>query len=223
MFSILYLIFVHPIELVIKIILETALKITGSYGFSLIIVSLVISIVTHPLYKIAEHLKNKEKRNRDKMQPMIDDLKSVYKGYELHLYLNALYRQHKYHPLQALQSSLGLLIQIPFFIAAYHFLSSFELLNGASFWIFNDLGNPDGLIKISGLNINILPVIMTVFNLSGAWYYGKNSSLNERIQMYLVAFLFLILLYHSPSGLLIYWTCNNFFTFIKYLVNYYIK
>ncbi len=218
MFHVIYLVFIYPIEFIIKTILETAYNFTGNYGFSLIILSICISLILLPFYRFTEYLQNRERKVRNKMQSQIDDLKSVYKGYEQHLYLKALYRQNNYHPLLALQASLGLLIQLPFFIAAYHFISGYELLNGVVFWIFRDLGNPDGLIETAGMNINIMPAVMIFFNLSGAYYYGKNLSSNEKYQMYFVALLFFILLYNSPAGLLIYWTCNNIFSFIKYII-----
>ena len=79
------------------------------------------------------------------------------------------YRQNNYHPLYVLRSSLSILIEIPFFIAAYHYLSHCELLMGAHWLIFKDLGSPDELIKFSIgsklLIINVLPILMTLINL----------------------------------------------------------
>ena len=40
------------------------------------------------------------------------------------------YRQNNYSPTNALRGSVSLLLEIPFFIAAYHFLSNLELLRG---------------------------------------------------------------------------------------------
>jgi membrane protein insertase Oxa1/YidC/SpoIIIJ len=40
----------------------------------------------------------------------------------------------------------------------------------------------------------------------------------ETINIYLIAVLFLVILYGSPSGLLLYWTCNNVFSLFKSIV-----
>ena len=49
-----------------------------------------------------------------------------------------------------LRSSFGLLIQVPFFIAAYAYLSHLEVLRGTSFLFIRDLGAPDALLKLGG-------------------------------------------------------------------------
>ncbi len=217
MLSVLYLIFIYPIEFIITWIIEFTFSITGSYGVSIIIVSLIISAVTLPLYHLANKMQVKERDIRRKMAPAINDLKKVYKGYELHLYIKTLYRQNNYHPVYSLRSSMGLLLQVPFFIAAYHLLSSYEPIKGVSFMFFSDLGKPDSLISISSLSINVLPFIMTAFSLLAGHVYGKNLTANERLQMYFISLLFFVLLYNSPSGLLIYWTCNNIFNYLKHI------
>ena len=218
MVSILYTLFIFPIEIFLKFVLETSLMVVESYGAALIVMSAVVSLILWPLYIIAERLQEKERMIRKKMQPHIDDLKSVYRGYDLHLYTKALYRQYNYHPLSSLRSSLGLLIQLPFFIAAYYFLSHYEALNGVGFGFINNLGLPDGVIRIAGLQLNLLPFVMTAFNLAGAYFYGRNLSRKDSIQMYVVAAIFFVLLYNAPSGLLIYWICNNIFSFTRYLI-----
>ena len=63
--------------------------------------------------------------------------------------LSTYYRQNYYHPVYALRSTFGLLIQIPFFIAAYSYLSHLEILHGASFLFIQDLGKLDGLLSVS--------------------------------------------------------------------------
>jgi len=116
----------------------------------------------------------------------------------------------------ALRSTLSLLIQIPFFIAAYHFLSSLESLKGASFLFINDLGSPDAL-----LSFNVLPVIMTVINLISGYIYAKDYDLKEKLQLFGMSAIFLILLYNSPSALVLYWTFNNIFSLIKNIIHRY--
>jgi membrane protein insertase Oxa1/YidC/SpoIIIJ len=63
--------------------------------------------------------------------------------------LSAYYRQNHYHPVYAMRNTFSLLIQVPFFIAAYSFLSHLDALKGAHFLFISDMGAPDGLVKIS--------------------------------------------------------------------------
>jgi hypothetical protein len=105
-------------------------------------------------------------------------------------------------------------LQIPFFIAAYQFLEGFNPLAGVSFGLIKDLSLPDALLD----SINLLPIAMTVVNLVTAYFYARNGNGSELKQMLVVAFLFLVLLYKLPSGLVLYWTMNNVFSFIRLFV-----
>jgi membrane protein insertase Oxa1/YidC/SpoIIIJ len=60
-------------------------------------------------------------------------IRQAFKGDEQHMILSTYYRQNHYHPIYALRSSFGILIQVPFFIAAYQYISHLEALQGASF------------------------------------------------------------------------------------------
>jgi len=66
--------------------------------------------------------------------------------------LSAYYRQNNYHPLYYFRGMLGRLFQIPFFIAAYHFLSELALLQGSCFLFLNNLGKPDALLNLYRLS-----------------------------------------------------------------------
>ena len=68
--------------------------------------------------------------------------------------LQTYYRQNNYKPTDALKGSVSLLLQIPFFMAAYNFLSTLSELQGKDFGPIKDLGSPDGLLVIGGIAIN---------------------------------------------------------------------
>ena len=132
--------------------------------------------------------------------------------------LNAYYRENNYSPLYALNGSISLLLEIPFFIAAYHFLSHLEVLRGASFSLIKDLGGPDGLLVFGtggGIKLNFLPILMTSINCVSSAIYLKGFPIKDKIQTYGMALIFLVLLYNSLSGLVVYWTCNNIFSLGK--------
>lgn len=213
-----YSIFLNPFVKIIETIFLWNVNIFENLGFSLVILSLVISILLLPLYYIAEKIERKEKLIQKQMEPKINELKSVYKGYELHLYIKNVHRLNKYRPIYSIRSLLSLLIQIPFFLAAYSFLSSYVGFEGVSLLRIANLANPDSLIKIGKTTINLLPFLMTAFNLAAGYVYSKDSKDSEKITIILIAALFLIVLYNSPASLLIYWTFNNVFSLIKNIV-----
>ena len=131
--------------------------------------------------------------------------------------LQTYYRQNNYKPSSILKGSVSLLLEIPFFIAAYNFLSHAGVLNGFSFGPFVDMGKPDGLIKIAGLSINLLPILMTTINIISSMIYTKGLPTSSKVQLYGMAGIFLILLYNSPAALVFYWTLNNLFSLVKNL------
>ena len=168
-----------------------------------------------PFYYRADKIRKEEEKKISEIKPYVDKIKKNFKGDELFFMLQTLYRQHNYNPIMALRNSFSLLLQIPFFIAAYHFFSNLELLNGYSWGPIQDFSKPDMLINFNGLSINLLPIIMTVVNIISCEVYLKTKTLRARIQPYSFALLFLVLLYNSPSALVLYWTSNNFFYLLK--------
>ena len=213
--KILYLIFIYPIELLIELVFQLSYWRWENCGISLAAVSLAVSFLSLPLYMIAERWQQKERDIQKAFKSEIDEIKAVFKGDERYMILSTFYRQNHYHPVMALRSSISLMIQVPFFIAAYVYLSNLEMLKGQSLWFIKDLGSPDQLFSINGFPVNILPIAMTVINIIASAVYVKGFAFKEKLQLYGMAALFLVLLYNSPAGLVFYWTLNNVFSLCK--------
>ena len=220
----LYNIIIAPIEMIVEWAFSFIYNRFSSLNviYSVIGVSLVINFLALPLYNIADKLQEKERNISRALEPRVKRIKKAFKGDEQFMMISEYYRQNNYHPLYVLRSSLSILIEIPFFIAAYHYLSHCELLMGAHWLIFKDLGSPDELIKFSIgsklIIINVLPILMTLINFISGAIYCKEAPLREKLQLYGVAIVFLALLYKSPSGLVIYWILNNIFSLFKNIV-----
>jgi len=177
------------------------------------------------LYFEAEKWQNIERAIHEKLSVKAAKIKAVFHGDERYMILSSFYRQNHYHPIYSLRSSIGLFLQIPFFIAAYSYLSKLDTLVGIPFMGISDLGAPDGLLRFEIkhnllFTVNILPVIMTIVNFAASVFYLKNLntsfySVKEKIQLFGIAIIFLVLLYNSPSSLVLYWTFNNIFSLIK--------
>jgi YidC/Oxa1 family membrane protein insertase len=192
-------------------------------GFSIIGVSLAVTFLCLPLYIIVEKWQHIERETMRRLKPKINDIKAVFKGDEQYMLLSTFYRQNHYHPLYTLRNSFGILIQIPFFIAAYTFLSHMEVLRGASFFFIRSLEEPDRLLTIGSVSFNILPLVMTIINCIAGAIYTRNLYAKDKIQIYGMAAVFLVLLYNSPSGLVLYWTMNNVFSLIKNIFSFFKK
>ena len=216
MLNFLYMIFIYPVYMFVEFIFFLANNITDDYiGFSIVLLSVAVNVICLPIYNVAEKWQEKERAIQKQLKPKIADIKAVFSGDERYMILSAYYRQNHYHPVYAMRGMFALLIQIPFFIAAYKLLSGLPMMNNASFWFLKDLSNPDGLLHFAGMHINILPIVMTLINIIASVIYSKGFGIKEKLQLYITAAVFLILLYNSPSGLVFYWTLNNVFSLFK--------
>ena len=214
--SMLYTLIVGPLELLFDVVYAFTYRMVGQNpGPAIIFLSLVINILVLPLYKRADAMQEEERQQSLRMKPVLDHIRASFKGDERFMIQQAYYRLTNYKPYFVLKSSLSLLLEIPFFIAAYRFLSGLLLLQGQSFGPISDLGSPDGLIRFAGLSINLLPVLMTAINLLSGAIYTRGMPLKSKLQLYGMALIFLVLLYDSPSGLVFYWTLNNLFSLGK--------
>ena len=208
-----------PLELLFEVIYGVAFHIVdGNAGAAVIPLSLCLNFLLLPLYNRADAIQKAEREREQLMSPGVDHINRVFKGDERYMMLQAYYRLHFYKPVYALRSSLPLLLEIPFFVAAYHFLSNLADFRDTPFGPLSNLAAPDGLLKLGGLSVNLLPILMTAVNIVSSRIYAKDLSRKDKLQLYGMALIFLVLLYNSPSGLVFYWTLNNVFSLFKNIV-----
>ena len=214
-FSILYTLIIQPLAFVFEVIFSVANKLTYHPGLSIIVLSLIMNFLVLPLYKRADDMQEKQRLKEESLKKGIDHIKKSFSGDERMMILQTYYRQNNYKPTDALNGSISLLLEVPFFLAAYDFLSHLALLEGVSLGPIANLGQPDAMFVIGGLTINVLPVLMTVVNIISSAIYLKGFPLKTKIQLYAMAIFFLVFLYDSPAGLVFYWTLNNVFSLVK--------
>ena len=215
MLTILYNVIITPLVYLIEFVYAVLNRFFVNPGLSIVGVSLAVNFLSLPLYRRADLIQEEERAKQASMAKWVDHIKAHFKGDEQYMMLSTYYRQQGYKPTQALRSSLSLLLQIPFFMAAYNYLSSLGDLEGTRFLFINDLSRPDSLITIGGFAINVLPIAMTLLNCAATYVYTKGLPLRDKIQAYGLAAIFLVLLYDSPAGLVFYWTCNQVFSLVK--------
>ncbi len=220
MLTFFYTLIIFPIETVISIFYWIFIKMFEIHGIAIICLSITVNLISLPLYNVAEKWQQRERNIQARLKRKLEDIKAVFKGAERHMIIRTYYRQNNYHPFYSLRNILGLAIQVPFFIAAYHMLSHLPMtLKTSSYYFITDLRIEDQLFTIWGISINLLPIIMTAINLLSVFVYSEKLQKKEKNQLLLMALLFLVLLYKSPSGLVLYWTMNNVISLIKNIIN----
>ena len=217
--DILYQLIISPITLMLQGVYSLSYHFLQSCGASIFPLSLVVNLLLLPFYKRADAIQKEERDRQNAMEPFVDHIKKTFKGDERYMMLQTFYRQNNYKPVYALRSSVALLLEVPFFIAAFYFLSNLQDMKFAEFGILSNLGSPDALISVGNIRINVLPVLMTLINVISSEIYAKGMKLKEKLQLHGMALIFLVLLYNSPSGLVLYWTLNNVFSLVKNIVS----
>ncbi len=169
----------------------------GNWGWSIILLTILIKLVFFPLstasYKSMARMKE--------VQPRLMAMKEQYKGdpQKLNQAMMEMYRKEKINPLGG---CFPVLIQIPVFISLYWVLLSSVEMRGAPWilWI-HDLSIPDPYY--------ILPVIMAV---SMFVQTKLNPTPPDPIQAKVVMYMpivFSIMFFFFPAGLVLYWVVNN--------------
>lgn len=210
-----YTLFIGPLQLLFEFVFSLVYRHFNNPGFSIVFLSLIVNLLVLPLYRRADKMQSEERDLEVKLQPGVDHIKATFTGDERFMMLQTFYRQNNYKPISALKGAGTLFLEIPFFIAAYNFLSGLLLLQGASFGPIKDLSLPDGLLSFGNISVNLLPILMTLINVGSSIIYLRGFPLKSKIQTYGLALFFLIFLYNSPSGLVFYWTLNNLFSLGK--------
>ncbi len=181
-------------------------------GWALIAFGLVLNLVLTPVYFQMEKAGREYTRARARVEEEVARIRAHYRGRERYYYIRTVHRHYGFRPLTVVFTSGDLYLQILVFATVYRFISGLDALSGASFLAIPDLSRPEGLLW----GIHLLPILMTMANVLSAITYGGGKA--KRRQAFVLAAFFLVLLYRSPSGLVLYWTTNNVFSLIRNLL-----
>jgi len=189
---------------------------------AIIALAICVKILLLPLAAVADRLQEQVNAAQARLQPGIDAIKTAHRGEERARQTLALYREAGVHPLYALKSLAGFLIQIPVFIAVFDMLAEdFDLYRVSFLWI-QDLSRPDALLRLPGClpffgcDLNLLPFLMSGASLAALLRFGSavlTPALARRQRRNLIGMtgLFFLLFYTFPAGMVLYWTSTNAF------------
>lgn len=180
-----------------------AYGVLGNYGWAIVLVTIVISILLAPL----KHYSYVSIRGMQKISPQVKRIQEKYRGYkptdpkrrEMNAEMAGLYKEHGVSPIGG---CLPMVLMIPFFFAFYRLLVVSVELRHAPFlgWV-QDLSREDPYF--------ILPILMGVSQLV---MQKMSATQAEGIQakiMMLMPVVFTLILAWAPAGLVLYWFSNN--------------
>ncbi|WP_104412335.1 membrane protein insertase YidC [Malaciobacter marinus] len=191
------------------IFLQYIHNIVGNWGWTIVIVTILIKLVLYPLSYKGMVSMNKLKE----LAPKIKEIQEKYKDdkQKASMHMMELYKKHGANPMGG---CLPIILQIPVFFAIYRVLLNAIELKGSEWilWI-HDLAEMDPYF--------VLPILMG----ASMWLQQRitpNTMQDEMqrkiFQMLPIVFTFFFLWF--PAGLTLYWFVNNVFTIAQqYTIN----
>ena len=110
-----------------------------------------------------------------------------------------------------------LALQILFFVAVYRHFNQQLSIGEIHFGLVPALGQPDGLIRIGGTGINVLPVAAAALYLAAGMLRTKKLSLPHRLCCAAVIIGAAVFLYDKPASLNYFWAAGGIFALIREL------
>lgn len=217
----------EPFAKFLFVLLNFFYFITGSWGFSIILLTLALRIMLWPLnaWSAKSMIKMKE------VTPLVQKLQEKYKNDPKKLQLETmnLYRDKGVNPISG---CFPILIQIPFLIGMFGLLKSTFELRGASFipgWI-DDLAAPDVVFSWSypipfiGNEFHLLPFVVGGMMLVQQHLMSPlpsnpaewtDQQRQQRVVGNIMSLVMAFIFYHMPSGLNIYFVFSTFFGLVQ--------
>ena len=185
---------------------------TGSYGISIILLTVLLKLLMAPL----THKSFVSMKQMQKLQPQMERLKEKYKNdkEKLNKEVMELYRRNGVNPLGG---CLPMVLQFPVFIGLYNALSTPIELRHAQFLWIKDLSRPDWQslpITVGDwhLGIPVLTILMGASMFIQQWMTPSAGDPNQRKMMLMMPLVFTFMFVSFPAGLTVYWLVNNILT-----------
>ncbi len=203
---------IRPFSKIILWALVALHKFIPNYGLVIIIFSILVKIILHPLTKKSYQ----SMKQMQVLQPKMAELREKYgnDAQKLNTEMLRLYQEHGVNPLGG---CLPMLLQMPLLYALFVvFRSTIEFRQAPFFGWIQDLSAPDTIftlpftIPFYGNGVNILPIFMGVT----MFIQQKMSTTDPKQKMliYLMPVMFTLLFNNLPSGLNLYYALFNLFS-----------
>lgn len=191
-------------------LMEQIHKILGNWGWTIIVLTILIKLAFFPLSAASYRSMAKMKLVTPKMTAIRERHKDD--PQKMNAAMMELYKTEKINPLGG---CLPIVVQIPVFISLYWvLLASVEMRNAPWLGWIHDLSAPDtlfGVLNFGGFSIPIglLPILMAI----SMYIQTKlNPTPPDPIQAKVMLFMpliFSLMFFFFPAGLVLYWVVNN--------------
>ncbi len=194
-------------------ILDFLYNLIGNMGWAILCFAAILRLIMFPIANKSYESMSKMK----KLQPRMQELQERYKDDKVKLQqeMMGLYRKEKINPASG---CLPILIQIPVFFSLYKVLNIAIEIRHAPFigWI-KDLSAPDPLTLSvithlpvpSLIDIGVWPIIMGLTMYIQQKLNPAPANKDQARMFALMPLIFMFMLGHFASGLVIYWTLSN--------------
>jgi len=187
-----------------------------AWGWTILAFTIILKTVTWPLTAI-------QVRSAKRMGQLSGPMKALREKYKdnpqkMQTEVLELYKKHKVNPAAG---CLPMLITFPVFIAFNYMLRTASEMRYQPFLWIHDLAAPDTIAHFGAFSLNLLPLLMTATMMLQMRLTPTPTADNtQKTMMQFMPLIFLAGFYTMPSGMILYWTCNNVFTiFQQYLTN----
>jgi len=198
----------RPISLLIIPAFKFLYRFIPNYGFVIIVFSILIKLLLHPLTKKSYQSMSEMQY----LQPKMTELREKYKDdpQRVNKEMMKLYKEHKINPLGG---CIPMLLQMPVLFSLFIvFRSTIQLRNQPFILWINDLAAPDALqlgfqLPFIGDNIHVLPILM---GLTMIWQSKMTmTDPKQKLMIYFMPVFLIFIFYSLPSGLNLYYAIFN--------------
>ncbi len=99
MVEVLFNIIIYPIIQIVEFIFVVAQTVFKNTGFSVMCISVAVTVLCLPLYAVAEEWQERERQTQNRLKSGVARIKAVFKGDEQYMMLSVFYKQNHYHPI----------------------------------------------------------------------------------------------------------------------------
>jgi YidC/Oxa1 family membrane protein insertase len=187
--------------MVIRLLLWMKSTLGLSYGWILVVFGVAVRIILWPLNQKAM----RSSMQMQRIQPHLQEIQTKYKGdpTKLQAEMMRVYKEHGMSPFSSLSGCLPMLIPLPVFFALFFVFQNTIEFRGVSFLWFPDISLKDPFF--------VLPVLVaiTAMALSYIGMRGMKANEQQKMMMYLMPAMMMVIFFNMASGLNLYYFVQN--------------
>jgi YidC/Oxa1 family membrane protein insertase len=201
-----------PLISLLSLAFDGLILMTGSVGWSIVLLSCLTTLVSQPLRKWAQRIESRVSSLKDEVDEKVASSTLGLRGELKFRAVEQVYRDNEYHPIMSVALGAPFFVMLPFLLSALFVLFENPALESAYFLFIADLSLSDRALA----GVNVLPFFMTGVTLLDAYIrFGINSSSFRRFIFISLVLFFLV--YNLASGIVLYWCVSNLAALVGYI------